>query len=132
MQLPPGDGSDMKQPGSRQAKAPKTNPAYERIWAVVRKIPRGCVATYGQVAQEAGFKKQPRLAGYALFNTPPGSMLPWQRVINAQGKISFAPGSAPYREQKKRLEAEGVKFFGGKVDLARYRWRPRTEAPLLD
>ena len=105
---------------------------YRRIWAVVKKIPRGCVATYGQVAEQAGFHKQPRLAGYAMHNVPPGSKIPWHRVINAQGRLSFPPGSGPYKEQKKRLQAEGLSFIGGRLNLAVYRWRPRSEAPLLD
>jgi methylated-DNA-protein-cysteine methyltransferase-like protein len=105
---------------------------YQRIWAVVKKIPRGRVATYGQVAEEAGFAKQPRLAGYAMHNLPRESKIPWHRVINAQGRLSFPPGSVPYKEQKKRLLAEGMSFVGGRIDLAVYRWRPRSEAPLLD
>lgn len=103
---------------------------YARIHAVVRKIPRGRVATYGQVAAEAGYAKQPRLAGYALHHAPAG--LPWHRVLNAQGRLSLAPDSDAYRRQKALLEAEGVVFLGGRVDLARYRWQPRSAAPLLD
>jgi methylated-DNA-protein-cysteine methyltransferase-like protein len=139
---------------------------YARIWAVVRKIPAGRVATYGQIAAEAGFPKQPRLGGYAMAKLPaelavlgetspdpgkPGPAIrgrargvaarparesatpcPWHRVINAQGRISFPKGSARYREQKRRLEAEGVVFLRGRVDLARVRWRARGEAPILD
>ncbi len=111
---------------------PPATESHSRIWAVVRKIPRGCVATYGQVAREAGFAKQPRLAGYALHHTPAGLKLPWYRVINAQGQISLPPRSEAYRLQKKLLEAEGVLFLRGRVDLKRYQWRPRSEAPLLD
>jgi len=104
---------------------------YRRIWAQVQKIPRGRVATYGQIAALAGFSKQPRLAGYALHNLPRGTKLPWHRVINAQGKISFPPGSAAFREQKRRLEADGVTFIRGRVDLERYRWRTASEAPVI-
>lgn len=110
----------------------KANQTYRRIWAVVKKIPRGFVATYGQVAAQAGFPKQPRLAGYAMHSLPPGAKVAWYRVINAQGRISFPPRSDTWREQKKRLEAEGVTFIGGRIDLERYRWRPRSQAPLLD
>lgn len=110
----------------------KAMETYVRIWEVVKKIPQGCVATYGQVAKEAGFPKQPRLAGYALHEAPPEMKLPWHRVINAQGRISLAPESEGYQEQKRRLQEEGVIFMGGRVDLQRYQWRPRSEAPVLD
>ena len=110
----------------------KSDATYARIWAAVRRIPKGKVATYGQVAAAAGFAKQPRMAGYALHHLPRGSGVPWHRVINAQGRISFPPRSAPWREQRRRLEAEGVAFLGGRVDLARYGWQRTRDAPLLD
>ena len=105
---------------------------FERIRAVIRRIPRGCVATYGQVAREAGFPKRPRLTGQVLGKTPNSAKLPWFRVINAQGKISLPPKSPGYREQKKRLEAEGVVVLKGKIDLERYKWKPRSDAPVID
>ena len=106
---------------------------YDRIWAVARTIPRGKVTTYGELAAAAGLRKQPRLAGYAMYNLPDGSTVPWHRVINAQGKISFPPRSARAREQKRRLEAEGVVFIGGRVNLQRFGWRRgASESPLLD
>ena len=110
----------------------KAQDSYARIRATVKKIPRGRVATYGQIAREAGFPKQPRLAGYALHNTPPEAKLPWHRVINAQGRISFPAGSESYETQKRLLEEEGVLFLRGRVDLARYQWRRNSEAPVLD
>lgn len=106
--------------------------SHERIRAVIKKIPYGCVATYGQIAREAGFVKQPRLTGYVLARTPASTKLPWHRVINAQGRISLPPRSEAYREQKHRLQAEGVSLLRGRVDLKRYLWRPRSDAPLLD
>jgi methylated-DNA-protein-cysteine methyltransferase-like protein len=106
--------------------------SYELIWATIKKIPKGRVATYGQIAREAGFPKQPRLAGYALHHTPPGSKLPWYRVINSQGKISFPVGSEAFEKQKRLLEEEGVLFLKGRVDLARYQWRRNSDAPVLD
>jgi len=112
--------------------ARKANEAYARIWAAVRRIPKGRVATYGQVAAAAGLAKQPRLAGYALHNLPRGSSVPWHRVINAQGRLSFPPRSVPWREQRRRLESEGVVFLGGRVNLARYGWQRSRESPLLD
>lgn len=106
--------------------------AYQRVYAVVRRIPRGKVATYGQVSAEAGFPRQPRLAGQALHHTPKGLELNWHRVINAQGKISFPPNSKGGREQRRRLADEGVHFVRGKIDLESYRWRPRSALPFLD
>lgn len=106
--------------------------SYRRIWDAVARIPRGHVATYGQIAALAGQPRQARLAGYALHQTPDGLDIPWHRVINAQGRISFPPRSQAWREQRRRLEAEGVVFLRGRVDLARYRWRARDESPLLD
>lgn len=113
----------------------KTTPqadAFERIWAVVRRIPRGRVATYGQVAAEAGFATRPRLAGQALNRTPAGMKLPWHRVVNAQGRIALPAGSAGARLQRQRLEAEGIAFRGERIDLARCRWQPRSPAPVVD
>jgi methylated-DNA-protein-cysteine methyltransferase-like protein len=94
---------------------------YLRIYAVVRQIPRGRVATYGQVAAIVG-DCTPRMVGYAMAAVPPGSDVPWQRVINAQGKISLrADGGAG--EQRARLEAEGIHFDGeGRVNLRRMQW----------
>jgi methylated-DNA-protein-cysteine methyltransferase-like protein len=99
---------------------------------VARTIPRGKVTTYGALAAAAGLRKQPRLAGYAMYNLPDGSTVPWHRVINAQGKISFPPRSARAREQRRRLEAEGVVFIGGRVSLTRFGWNRRSDSPLLD
>ena len=102
------------------------------IWKAIEKIPRGRVTTYGQIAREAGFPKHPRLAGYALRNIPDGMKLPWHRVINAQGKIAFPLDSEHYALQKSLLEEEGVLFLKGKVDLSRYGWRSKSDAPILD
>ena len=108
------------------------HPTLLKVWNTAKTIPRGRVTTYGQLATAAGFPRAARLAGFALKNTPPKMKLPWHRVLNAQGKISFARNSKPWREQRKRLEAEGVVFLGGRVDLRRYGWRNRRDSPLLD
>ncbi|HEX4896453.1 MAG TPA: MGMT family protein [Solimonas sp.] len=110
----------------------KQQESFERIWATIRRIPLGRVATYGQIATEAGYPKRPRLTAQALAHVPPGMEIPWFRVINAQGKIAMSPGSRGAREQKRRLTGEGVKFEKERVDLAVYRWQPRSVAPLLD
>lgn len=93
---------------------------YALIWQTVRIIPRGKVATYGEIAAEAGFPGQARMVGYALHALPPRSHVPWHRIVNAQGKISFTPDSAAYIEQKRRLAKEGIVFVGGRIDLKRF------------
>lgn len=98
------------------------NDKYERIYAVVRRIPTGRVATYGQVAELADLPRQARLVGYALHGCP--RSLPWHRVINAAGRISLPADSTTAMTQRRRLIEEGVAFLGGRVDLARYRWQP--------
>ena len=94
---------------------------------MVRRIPRGRVATYGQVALLAGLGRQARLVGYALSALPSGTRVPWYRVINARGAISARSGDpAGAFNQRLRLEAEGVKFDArGRVPLDRYGWTPR-------
>ncbi len=96
----------------------------ERIHAVVARIPRGRVATYGQVAALAGAPRHARQVGYALHDLPPGSSLPWQRVINARGEVSRRSEAGWEGFQRQLLEAEGVEFRQDRVDLERYRWEP--------
>lgn len=100
---------------------------YKKIWDTIANIPRGKVASYGQIARIAGLGKRARLVGYALHRTPENYNIPWHRVINAQGKISFPLGSTQYQEQKHRLMEEGIDFLGERVDLERYRWRPEGD-----
>lgn len=95
----------------------------EIIWQVVAVIPKGKVATYGQVAEIAGYPSHARFVGSTLRNLPKNTSLPWYRVINAQGKISFAEESDAYQRQRSLLEAEGVVFLNAKVSLRVYGWR---------
>ena len=93
-----------------------------RILAAIRKIPRGRVATYGQIATLSGMDGQPRLVGYALHALPNGSGVPWHRVINATGRISL-PGPTG-RHQRKLLETEGIEFSAAnRIDLRKYQWK---------
>ena len=101
-----------------------------RIIAAIKQIPRGRVCTYGNVADVAGLPRRARLVGTVLRQTPASRGLPWYRVINASGRISFPVGSDSYARQRKQLEAEGVDFVGGRVDLVRYGWPSRDK--LLD
>lgn len=105
-------------------KAVATGSSYERIYAVIRRIPRGRVTTYGAVATLAGLDGQARLVGYALSALRDGSSVPWHRVINAQGRLSLdRDPSGAGLTQRMRLEREGVAFIGGRVSLARFGWR---------
>lgn len=104
---------------------------WPRIWAVVREVPAGRVATYGQVAALAGLPRHARLAGYALHGLPEGSDVPWHRVINAQGRVSARSEPGPAAGlQRHLLEEEGVVFdLAGRVDLKRFRWDPDAAEP---
>lgn len=100
---------------------------HERIFAIVRRIPRGRVATYGQIASLAGLDRHARLVGYAMSALPRGTRVPWHRVINAKGITSARSGNpAGAFNQRLLLETEGVKFDSrGRVSLERYGWSPR-------
>lgn len=112
----------------QQTSPPDPQAYYEQVWQLARQIPRGVVATYGQLAQlipaPAGIDPDeyrafsPRWVGSAMAACP--SDVPWQRVINSQGKISQRPGA---EKQRQLLEAEGVLFVKDKIDLKAYQWR---------
>ncbi len=103
---------------------------YERIYGVVRRIPEGRVATYGQVAALAGLGGHARLVGYALSAHDDDDSVPWHRVINARGEVSLR--ADPYFEELQRalLEREGIRADErGRFSLRRYRWRPARRRP---
>ena len=92
----------------------------------MKQIPRGRVASYGDVAHLAGLGGAARQVGYALHALPEASRVPWQRVVNARGEISAARVRCGELPQRKILEREGVRFDErGRIDLARYGWRAR-------
>jgi methylated-DNA-protein-cysteine methyltransferase related protein len=98
--------------------------SYQRIYAVVRRIPRGRVATYGQIAELAGLPGHARQVGYALHALPSGTAVPWHRVINARGEVSLRTAPGPELTQRMLLEREGVRFNArGRVDLRTVGWR---------
>ncbi len=115
-------------PGSRPPAS--TSDAYRRIYAVVRRIPRGKVATYGQVADVAGMHGAARLVGYALHASKEHHGVPWHRVLAAGGRISLVkldPQAA--MTQRIRLEHEGVRFTArGVVDMTAHQWAPGRPA----
>lgn len=96
----------------------------QRIRATIRDIPKGCVASYGQIADIAGIPRGARQVGYTLRQLPKGHTVPWHRVVQASGKIAFDPDSAQFEEQRRRLRREGVTVLGGRIDMKQYRWQP--------
>lgn len=120
---------------------PNAQSFFERVWDIVLQIPAGKVSSYGQIASmippdadmaPAGMRRlAPRWVGTALRKTPRGKSIPWQRVINSQGAISFPAGSPQAEEQRRLLEMEGLRFDrSGKVDFARFAWDGPDEAYL--
>jgi methylated-DNA-protein-cysteine methyltransferase-like protein len=101
--------------------------AYNRIYEIVQQIPRGSVATYGQIAEMANLAGKARLVGYALYRVDMKTLgIPWQRVVNAKGEISLSPlrFGTDYL-QRSLLEGEGIMFSStGKIDLRKYLWKP--------
>lgn len=103
----------------------KPNDIDLRIWQVVMLIPRGHVATYGDVARHAGLPGAARRVGRALRGLPEDTSIPWHRVINAQGQLVVPGGNAAKSRQRERLESEGVSFRGAsQVNLQQFRWQP--------
>jgi len=96
---------------------------YRNVWKVVSEIPSGHVLTYGEVARLAGLPTAARRVSQALRRAPRGLKLPWHRVINSQGKISFPEDSSGWTRQKDKLEEEGVVFLKGKIDLDQFGYR---------
>lgn len=99
-----------------------------RILETVKRIPKGRVSTYGAVAEAAGLPRRARLVGTVLRHTTARDV-PWFRVINSSGRISFPQGSEAYDRQRNKLEREGVAFISGRVDLRRCGW-PKSLASL--
>lgn len=99
-----------------------TQPIYQRICLLVQQIPAGQVATYGQIAALTG-DCTARMVGYALAALDGSAAVPWQRVVNAQGKISPRADSGSTESQRLRLSEEGIVFDAtGRINLRRYRW----------
>ena len=112
----------------KKAKAqPSLDDAAARILRAIKRIPRGKVSTYGDIADVAGMPRRARLVGTVLKRTPATAPVPWYRVINAGGKISFPVGSTAHARQRSKLEAEGVVFLGETINLKRYGWPARDK-----
>ena len=95
----------------------------QKIWQIVNQIPRGKVASYGQVAKMAELPGYARYVGHVMKSLPADSRLPWHRVVNSRGQLSFPRDSREYQLQKSRLEAEGIIFVNGRFSLDKYTWR---------
>lgn len=108
-------------------KAP-ANPKHIKIWQTVQAIPVGKIACYGQIADLAGLPGRARLVGKALGSVPNegwrGQVVPWYRVLNSQGKISFPIGSESFERQKNLLQDEQVVVIGARVKLKEFQWLP--------
>ena len=103
--------------------------SYQRIYRVVRRIPKGRVATYGQVASLAGLAGQARQVGYALHSLPDRTIVPWHRVVNASGRISTRAVPGGELVQRILLEREGIRLDArGRIPLEQVRWQPRVRA----
>ena len=98
---------------------------YPRIYEIVKQIPYGKVATYGQIADLAGLIGKPRVVGYALYRVVDSMEIPWHRVINAKGEVSRSSlRDGKDHQQQSLLEGEGIIFNNRKLDLNIYRWKP--------
>jgi methylated-DNA-protein-cysteine methyltransferase-like protein len=96
---------------------------FEQVYRVVRRIPPGQVATYGQIARILGAPRAARTVGWALHDLPAGSDVPWQRVVNGRGFISLEARGMGGAIQRALLEEEGVRFdLDGRIDLAAHGW----------
>lgn len=103
----------------------KKENTFTRIYEVVRRIPRGKVATYGQIAMLAGNPRWSQVVGYALHVNPNPTEIPCYRVVNRFGEVSRAFAFGGENEQVRLLQEDGVEFTpDGKVDLSRYLWQP--------
>jgi len=100
------------------------------VYRMVSKIPRGQVATYGQIATILGWPRAARAVGYAMRQCPPG--IPWHRVVNASGGISLRANVDGMLTQRLLLEQEGIRVRRGRIALARHRWRGPRHARRLD
>lgn len=106
------------------------SPAHQAIWTAVAALARGQVAAYGEIARRAGLPRRARLVAQALRVAPAALALPWHRVIRADGRIAFEPGSAGFLRQRRLLRAEGVAVADdGRVSAA---FRDRAHTTDLD
>jgi len=116
--------------GRKRLVAKPAPPDHTAILRVIRAIPCGCVASYGEIAERAGSPRRARLVGRILRDSPDSAALPWHRVLRSDGRLAFPAGSRSFREQVRRLAGEGVLVVGGRVDLERHGWERNLDAVL--
>ena len=111
------------------AKSEEKSGYRERVYEIVKRIPRGRVMTYGQIAELLGEGYTPRTVGFAMHSSPEGT--PWQRVLNAQGACSTGRVVLPQDKQQRLLEIEGIVFDkNGRCDLKSFLWIPDDDGHL--
>lgn len=124
----PNQDSAQKRPGPRAEPKAAAPGFFDRVYQVVRMIPRGQVATYGQVATIVSHRGAARTVGWALHGLAEDTDVPWHRVINARGQISLDPGT----QQRELLQEEGISVDPqGKIDMARFQW-PGLDWPEIE
>ncbi|GIU08448.1 MGMT family protein [Shewanella glacialipiscicola] len=114
---------DEKDIASEQTKTTTLSPM-AKIWHIVAMIPQGKVSSYGKIADYAGLPGRARYVSKALKSAPEHLSLPWHRVLNSQGKISFEKNSHAFQQQMELLRMDGVTVNCGKISLSEYEWRP--------
>ncbi len=98
---------------------------FDGVYALVKQIPRGKVATYGQIARLLGAPRSARVVGWAMHGTPHGARVPWQRVVQRGGSLSPSVCPTDPGRQRRLLEREGVTFLlDGRIDMAAHQWNP--------
>ena len=105
-------------------------PEHAAIVRTIAAIPRGRVASYGEIAARAGLPRHARLVGRVLGDAGAEARLPWHRVLRSDGRFAFKPGSRAFREQRARLIDEGVVVKAGRVDLALFGWQRNLDAEI--
>lgn len=112
-------------------RSPRTSRGFfAEVYALVRRIPRGRVATYGQVARLLGAPRAARVVGWAMHGTPQGSGVPWHRVVQRGGSLSPTVSPGEPGRQRRLLLREGVAFrLDGRIDMAEHQWQPLQDAP---
>jgi methylated-DNA-protein-cysteine methyltransferase-like protein len=118
------------QPATQNIARASIKPAHAAIMRVIAAIPKGRVASYGEIAARAGLPRHARLVGHVLGAAGAEAKLPWYRVLRADGRFAFAPGSRAFREQRARLLDEGVVVKAGRVDLECHGWQRNLDAEL--
>jgi len=102
---------------------------FDSVYALVRRIPRGKVATYGQIARLLGAPRSARVVGWAMHGNPHGPRVPWQRVVQQGGSLSPSVCPADPGRQRRLLEGEGVTFLvDGRIDMAAHQWASGSRA----